>query len=163
MVAVPVAEPKKNIIRLHDKVCPVCGLPSFSSRATYCSRDGKCRQKAYRLRQRNGHNVTIDTIATLEEKIAYLTDLVERLATSSITQSVHKASHAAQELTLNDLPELQAKAVKLDGGQSRQNLLNAMSNMSKTSKITVKPEAKNNVIAGSDVSLTEPNFDDLEL
>jgi len=72
----------------------------------------------------------------------------------------------ALPLTLNDFPELQAKRAKTNG-QSSQNLLNAMSAMSGAVRINLKLEAKaeskNNIIAGSDVALTEPSFDELTL
>jgi len=159
---VAVQKHQSNIISI-AKRCPICGLPAFSARATYCSKNGRCKQKAYNERRRNKRNVTNITIANLEQKITYLTDLVEHLAVNGIsTNTPQNKHHATPEITLSDLSELQAKKAK-STGQSRVNLLNSMAAMTGTKKLTIKPEAKNNIIAGSDKPLSEPVFDGLGL
>ena len=60
------------------------------------------------------------------------------------------------------LKELQSKAAK-SNGLSRVNLLNSMSAMTGTKKLTVKPEPSIKTIAGSDVELPEPSLDNLEI
>jgi len=77
-------------------------------------------------------------------------------------RSLANAQHTTPELILNDLPLLQSKQAKVNG-QSRANLLNSMSAMAGTKKITIKPESPIKTIAGSDVKLSTPTFDSLEI
>jgi len=98
--------------------------------------------------------------------------LEQALLSERVPPAMHMAkqlaSHATPEYTLNDLPLLGSKAAK-SNGNSRQNLLSALSNISGTAKINLKPEPKPEAsgiktIANSGVELAEPTFDmDLEL
>jgi len=96
--------------------------------------------------------------------------LEQALLSERVPQQIHMAkqlaSPATPEYTLNDLPVLQAKKSK-STGQSRQNLLNAMSSISKAPEITIKldtpPQLSGGILAGSEKPLSEPVFDSLEI
>ncbi len=158
---------KKNITPLHKKHCAVCDVPS---QKMYCSNAHK--QKAYRIRRKtklqtvtsNEDHVTSNALL-VEQRTT--NDLLRQLLAAGISQNVapstKTAHHDTPQTTLNDLPELESKRAKTNGSNSRQRLLDSMSAMSGVKKISIKPEAKNNIIKGSDVPLSEPDFGELQL
>jgi len=166
MALARVEKQTNNIVPI-GKQCRVCN--EFSGKLMYCSNAHK--QKAYRQRRKNKlqavtsnqeHVTSNALLAAQLETNELLKQLLANGISTTTTQTGQNAHHATPELTLNDLSELQSKRAKTNG-QSRQNLLNAMSSMAGTKKITIKSEPKNNVIAGSEIDLPEPTFEGLEL
>jgi len=84
---------------------------------------------------------------------------------SNATVNIHKPHHVTQELTLNDLPELESKPAAKSNENSSQNLLNALSGLTGTKQVTLKPAVPkvSSIITGSDVVLAAPSFEDLTL
>jgi len=172
MVALPKHE--TNIISI-AKRCPVCGLPAFSARATYCQPNSKCKSVAYRRRRSDATKAlraatTTTTDALLAAQLR-TNQLLEQLLKNGISTTTAQPSPNAQPTTpviaSIDLPELQATKAKAGGNSSRVNLLNALSSISNTKKISIKPEAKpapkSNIISGSKITLDAPDFEDLEI
>jgi len=114
-----------------------------------------------------GYVMTEDTHGALQVHFEHMMDdyVMKHHTASNAVQSLHKPHHATPAYTLNDLPALQSKKATGDGN-SRQRLLDSMSALSGTKPITYKPEIPKlaGIIAGSsDVTLTTPTFDSLEI
>jgi len=111
-------------------------------------------------------NEGIITDNALKAHIDRLENLImqQHNTASNASQNAHKPHHATPAYTLNDLPELESKRTK-SNEKSSQNLLNALSGITGTEKITIKPAVPKvtSIITDSDKPLAAPTFDNLEI
>jgi len=107
-------------------------------------------------------NVLDNAANILMEKLTY--KMQQGNTVSNASQPTHNAHTATPAYTLNDLPVLTSKKAK-SNGHSAQALLSAMSAMSGTKRITLKPEVPKvaSIIAGSEKPLLAPIFENLEI
>ena len=91
------------------KECPVCGKQTYSPRAIYCSSDGRCRAKAYRMRMRDA------SVTNNSSQIAQMVEDAVNKAVQAALASFSPAPVAAAPVgNLSNLKEVSAPEIEVD-------------------------------------------------